>query len=359
MRIITLILMLLLISCTACSAQSETSAKINQSSVAQNFTVLVGGNDSAYNAELQGFFPKNITVHAGDTVTWKQNTLDIHTVTFTPGMNKTPDFIIPVPGENGSLMINPLVAFPAEPENGMYNGSTYANSAVMGPGEMQPKNFSLTFTEPGTYKYICIVHAGENMTGLVTVENGSVSIPPPLQASAQGQKELDALRSLTKPLHAKAVASEEKPEQNANGTTTYYVNVGFGQGKVHLEAFFPDRINAHPGDNVVWTLPKDDMEPHTITFLNGAEEPELFLPEPQPQGQPLIVFNPEVLLPQNATMPLTDQGVYSSGFIDPNMPGSHTFTLQIGNNTTGTLPFVCLLHDDMNMKGELIVSTRA
>jgi plastocyanin len=156
-----------------------------------------------------------------------------------------------------------------------------------------------------------------------------------------------------------AMSSVPKPEQNADNTTTYHVNVGFGQGQVHLEAFFPDKINAHPGDTVVWTLPKNDMEPHTITFLNGAKEPELFLPEIQPQGPPLIIFNPQVQLPQNESMPLTNQGFYSSGFIDPMMPGSHSFTLKIGNNTTGTLKFECLLHDDMNMKGELMVSNKA
>ena len=358
MRIITLMFTLLIL-CAVGSAASEPVAKINQSAIAQNFTVLVGGNDSAYNAELQGFFPQNITIHVGDKITWKQNTMDIHTVTFTPGMNKTPDLIVPVPGVNGSLMINPLVAFPALPAGGMYNGSTYANSAVMGPDDTQSKNFSLTFTEAGIYRYICVVHAGENMTGQVMVENASVSIPSPLMVSAQGQKELDRLRSMTRSMHASAVASVLKPEKNANGTTTYHVNVGFGLGQVHLEAFFPDKINAHPGDSVVWMLPKNDMEPHTITFLNGAKEPELFLPEIQPQGPPRILFNPQVLLPQNASMPLTDQGVYNSGFIDPTMPGSHSFSLKIGNNTTGTLQFICLLHDQMDMKGELMVSNKA
>ena len=358
MRIITLMFTLLIL-CAACSAQPEPVAKNNQSSIAQNFMVLVGGNDSAYNAELQGFFPQNITIHVGDKVTWKQNTMDIHTVTFTPGMNKTPDLIVPVPGVNGSLMINPIVAFPAAPEGGMYNGSTYANSAVMGPDATQAKNFSLTFTKAGIYRYICVVHAGENMTGQVIVENASASIPSPLMVSTQGQKELDLLRSQTRPLHTKAVASVTKPEKNADGTTTYHVNVGFGQGQVHLEAFFPDKINAHPGDTVVWMLSKSDMEPHTITFLNGAKEPVLFLPEIQSQGPPLIIFNPQVLLPQNASMPLTSKMVFSSGFIDPTMPGSHSFTLKIGNNTTGTLQFICLLHDDMNMKGELMVSNKA
>jgi plastocyanin len=207
MRILTLMFTLLLILCAACSAQTEPVAQINQSTTAQNFTVLVGGNDSAYNAELQGFFPQNITIHVGDMVTWKQNTLDIHTVTFTPGMNKTPDLIVPVPGKNGSLMINPIVAFPVAPKGGMYNGSTYANSAIMGPDDTQSKNFSLTFTKAGTYRYVCVVHAGENMTGRVIVENESVSIPTPLMASTEGQKELDALRSQAEPLHAVANAS--------------------------------------------------------------------------------------------------------------------------------------------------------
>ena len=72
MRIITIIFTLLIL-CAAGFAQPEPAAKINQSTISQNYTVLVGGNDSAYNAELQGFFPQNITIHVGDKVTWKQN----------------------------------------------------------------------------------------------------------------------------------------------------------------------------------------------------------------------------------------------------------------------------------------------
>jgi plastocyanin len=41
------------------------------------------------------------------------------------------------------------------------------------------------------------------------------------------------------------------------------------------------------------------------------------------------------------------------------MPGSHSFTLKIGNDATGTLQFICLLHDNLNMNGELIVSKKA
>jgi plastocyanin len=40
------------------------------------------------------------------------------------------------------------------------------------------------------------------------------------------------------------------------------------------------------------------------------------------------------------------------------MPGLHSFTLKIGN-TTGTLQFICLLHDNLNMKGDLMVLKKA
>lgn len=354
MRAFVLLGLLFLLLSAVCSTFAVAVSKNNATLSAQNYTVLVGGNDSAYNAEFQGFFPANITIRAGDTVTWKLNTGDIHTVTFAPGMSKAPDFLLPVPGDKVGLMMNPLAAFPAAPANGEYNGSTYANSAVMGPDEGQPKSFSLTFTEPGVYSYVCIVHSNESMKGTVIVENASATVPSPPEAAAEGKKELDALRSKTKLVHSAAVASIKGDETNPDNTT-HYVTVGFGQGQIQLEAFFPSRLNVKSGDTVVFALGKEDMEPHTVTFLNGAAEPELFLPKPQPQGPPLIVLNPEVLLPRNESSYLTDQGVFSSGFMDPGSQGEHTFKLRVGN-ASGILSFLCLLHDETNMKGSLDVS---
>ncbi len=352
MRISTLIPLLLILA-AICSASS--GAEENATSLAQSYTVLVGGNDSANNAELQSFFPRNLTIHVGDTVTWKQNTNDIHTVTFTPGMTAYPEFVLPAPDGNASLMVNPLIASAARPADGWYNGSTYANSGVMGPDEQQPKSFNLTFTEAGTYEYVCIVHGGENMTGTVMVKEANATVPSPVHASAEGQRELEALRSLAEEVHAAALASVQKPERNADNTTTHHILVGYGHGKVHLEAFFPDRLTVHPGDTVVWTLPEEDMEPHTITFLNGAKEPEIFLAQAQPQGPPRLILNPEILLPSRENESLTNQGVYNSGFIDPEMPGPHTFRLLIGD-VSGDLEYICILHDESNMKGILTIS---
>jgi plastocyanin len=99
----------------------------------------------------------------------------------------------------------------------------------------------------------------------------------------------------------------------------------------------------------------NDLAPHTITFLNGAKEPDAVVPQPQPNGPPLLVLNPDVALPQNADKPLTTQGIYNSGLIDPHMPGPHMFSLKIGD-MTGDISYLCELHDESGMKGTLSVS---
>jgi hypothetical protein len=95
--------------------------------------------------------------------------------------------------------------------------------------------------------------------------------------------------------------------------------------------------------------------PHAITFLNGAAEPDLLVPEPQPSGPPLLLFNPAVIFPQNADKPLTGQGIYNSGLIDPSAPGPHSFSLKIGD-ISGNISYECLLYDSSGMKGRLTVA---
>ena len=152
------VLLLLLAACSSASAQNST-APVNTASGssqagAQTYTVLVGAHDSTANADLEAYLPADVTVHVGDTVTWKLNSKEIHTVTFL-GSEKTPDLLVPVPNApQGAMMFNPQVAFPVAPKDGQFDGSTYANSGIMGPDQGQYTDFSLTFNKPGTYSYL-------------------------------------------------------------------------------------------------------------------------------------------------------------------------------------------------------------
>lgn len=93
-----------------------------------------GNGDPADNEVMminQSFTPENLEVEVGTTVTWINDSNEIHTVTS---------------GTNGN-------------HDGIFNS-----------GEVQPdEEYSYTFDETGTYDYYCIPHLNVGMTGTVTV----------------------------------------------------------------------------------------------------------------------------------------------------------------------------------------------
>jgi plastocyanin len=321
----------------------------------KTFNVLVGAEDASVGALIDAFFPDTLLVHVGDTVHWKRNSNEIHTVSFLAG-TPIPDLIIPAPaGLPSPVMFNPVAAFPTVPANGQYDGSTFANSGIIGPDPGQAESFDLTFTQPGTYNYVCLVH-GVIMSGKIVVLDYPAEIPTPREVKQETKRSVAAALAQVPVAVALANAEIPPPTQNPDGTTTFHVLIGFTMGQVDLVRFFPDELTVHPGDTVEWALGKEDMAPHTITFLNGNPEPDVVLPLPQPNGPPLLLVNPEVLFPQSAGQPLTGKGVYSSGLLNP-AGGPTSFSFQI-DNVTGLLPYECLLHDSSGMRALLEIKPR-
>jgi plastocyanin len=321
----------------------------------KTFTVLVGAEDTSVGATVNAFFPDTVRIHVGDTVHWKRNAHEVHSVAFLAGI-PIPPLIVPAPpGLPSPLMINPVAAFPTVPANGQYDGTTFANSGAIGPdpGLLQVQSFDLTFTKPGTYSYVCLVH-GVIMSGKIIVIAHPGHVRPPSEVDHEARR-LIAL-ALEQVPAAIALGNTEVPPatQNPDGTTTFQVLVGFTAGQLDLYHFFPTQLTVHPGDTVEWALSKEDMPPHTVTFLNGNPDINVVLLVPQPHGPPLLLFNPDALFPQNAGKPLTSQGIYNSGLI---FPGGTSFSLKIGD-ISGQEPYQCLLHDSSGMKASLDIVPR-
>jgi plastocyanin len=319
------------------------------------FTVLVGAQDTSLGADVDAYFPDILQIHAGDTVHWKQNANEIHTVSFLAG-TPIPDLVIPVPnGSPSPLMLNPVAAYPTAPANGQYDGTTFANSGIMGPDPGQAQSFDLTFTTPGTYNYVCIVH-GVTMSGKIIVVDNQQNVPSPSDVNQQATRSIDAALAQAPIVLALASFSLPSPTANPDGTTTYQVLIGYTFGQLDLLRFFPDQLAVNPGDTVVFTLSDANMAPHTVTFLNGKDSPDDVLPVPQDNGPPLLVLNPAVLFPQKAGEPLTKDGIYSSGFLAPGA-ATTSFSLKIGD-ITGEVQYQCLLHDSSGMLGSLQIVPR-
>ena len=326
----------------------------------QTYTVLVGFENPHQGYDVMGYFPNIVTIHVGDTVHWKINSIELHTVTFLAG-SAAPELIVPselVPGADPNispLILNPTVADPAAPAGGTYDGGTYANSGLMGFESWEYQDFSLTFTQAGTYDYICLVH-GAIMSGQVVVKDRQESIPTPEQSAALGKMQI-AEQLAKVPGVLKAAKAQVKPDvKNPDGSTTHYVTLGYADGPIDVLQFFPDKVKASPGDTVVWEMSPDNDAPHTVTFLNGAPSPDLVIVVPQPNAPPLLYANPGTFFPYQPGEELTRSGVYNSGVANP-IPGEF-YSLKIGDMAPGLQPFVCLLHDESGMTGVLMVTPK-
>jgi plastocyanin len=324
-------------------------------STAQTYTVLVGAENVAKKTNVMAYFPSTLHIHVGDTVIWKQNTHEIHTVTFLAGADM-PILIVPTPANftPAGIMLNSQVAFPAVPQGEMYDGLTYANSGVMSIDPGQPTQFSLTFTKQGSFPYVCVVH-GMMMSGTIVVEASSVSVPSPSVISKQAQQAISSQLANSYALYGAALAKVPATQKNPDGSKNYTVLIGWSQGQYDLMDFIPNNLAVHPGDTVTFKLsPTNTEAPHTVTFLNGADDISFITPIPNPPGPPVLLINPQVLAPINPGQPLTRSGIYSSGLLNPLGPGPYEYTVKIGD-VSGNISYVRVLHDTSGMEAILQV----
>lgn len=114
------------------------------------------------------FLPREIHIHAGQTVEWMNtDPTEPHTVTFgTPTSVTTPQNVDTAADDafegtissNADIVNSGILQAAPEDRTGL---------AQSPPGKTRIR---ITFTEPGTYSYICGIHAGLGMKGTVVVE---------------------------------------------------------------------------------------------------------------------------------------------------------------------------------------------
>jgi plastocyanin len=161
---------------------SDMEAALKASSNAINVSTRPGPNGTTIHEVKMGygngniswmrFIPTNLTIRAGDSVEWVRGEVETpHTVTFLSG-GMEPDLVLVEPQQRGppKFVLNPVVLAPAGGK--VYNGTGYFNSGIIWgamvplPG---PQNYTLTFDNPGTYKYLCILHDYMGMIGWISV----------------------------------------------------------------------------------------------------------------------------------------------------------------------------------------------
>ncbi|MHB8732454.1 MAG: cupredoxin domain-containing protein [bacterium] len=301
--------------------------------------VLLGADTPDHALQGQDYYPRTITISAGDSVTWTKNVVLEHTVSFMSGAQPPRPFS---PQPDHRVLLNPLVAFPQ-------GGASYDGTGMASSGVIQPagKTYTLTFTKPGRYAYLCLLHPG--MRGTVVVLGAGK--PPMTQAqadkaaAAQWAGALAAGRRLRASWKVAPSASPSGPRYTASV-------VSDPQARISLFRFTPAPLRVKAGTTVTWRM-KDVFEIHTVTFQGGGEVPQFLLLEQQPQGPPKIWFNPKVVAPAGGPA-VTANTYHNSGILFPvNPPGPTEYSLKFSK--PGTYTYWCIVHVAEGMTGTIIV----
>jgi len=305
-----------------------------RAAAATNWTVIAGGHPADNSVYANGFYPRELTIQVGDTITWQFQ--GFHNVSFLSGATP-PQFAIK---DGDKMYANPQVLFRAG--GNTYDGVGFRNSGT--PQGDTPFSYSLTFTKPGRYEYACTIHAG--MAGVVNVVRDPVAETP---AAALGRGRAEQAASLAAATNA---YQSLNPERNGSNITVRLV--GSREDRYSILRFTREPLSISVGTTVTWTV-NDPFEIHTVTFTNGDEHLEFIIPVPQPNGPPKLELNAAVLTPTIKTS-YDGAGFVNSGLLFPagnpaNLPSSFSLTF----TKPGRYEYWCLVHKDAGQRGIIIV----
>jgi plastocyanin len=297
------------------------------------WTVIVGGSTADTSIYANAFFPQTIEIGVGDTINWVFE--GFHNVAFLSG-GAVPPFGVP---EGDKTYWNPQTLFPVGDPS--YDGTGYHASGVPGPdGRL---SYTLTFTKPGRYQYVCTVHAG--MRGMVVVTNKPAGTPA--AALKRGRTEQAATLAAGRARFAHLAVER-------HGTSFVVPLVGDSRKRYSVLRFTREPLVVPLGATVTWAM-RDTFEAHTVTFTSGEKPPQFVVPEPQASGPPKMLLNPKALTPTTAAQ-YDGTGYVNSGLLfPPGNPGKMPASFSLTFTKPGRFEYWCLVHADVGQHGIIVV----
>lgn len=322
-----------------------------------NWQAIVGTQSSDKGRQAMAFLPNELWIHAGESITWTSHTDESHTVTFlTPGQIR-PRNTPPPPASAGC---------PGTTASGSDYTGTDGTACVHSGSFVSPATYTVNFPTAGNYKLVCLIHA--SMTGVVHVLGMSETLPHN-QAFYDDQAVDEGRDLLSDRDHDGHDWDDDRgdwrsPRNAVTAGIGEVVATGGGTSYLAVMRFLKGTIKVHVGDTVEWTN-LDPAEPHTITFGTEPANP----PGPNPPGPGVTVDTDGA---RHATISSLGASVHS-GFIaaapqeriglaqaipaspPPPAAGQTVTRFRVTFTVPGTFNYICALHDELGMKGKVVV----
>jgi plastocyanin len=313
---------------------------VPQAGRALEWHATVGAQSADKGRQALAFLPNEIWIHEGDRITWRFDADDVHTVTFLTATQPRPDFTTLVP---------PF------PNPATFDGSTFVTTPLLVNGA----TFTVIFPKTGNFKMVCLVH--ERMTGAIHVLESSQTLPH--DQDFYDRQAADQRRDLLSDRDGRieeACRQHGDQGEHHHSIDAHLVTVGVGEisatagGSQTLSVvrFIDDQIHIRAGDTVEWNN-HDPVTPHTVTF--GTEPQDIL----GPPSQNVTVDADGALHATISSLP--KDSVHSGLIVAPpqeligqNFPLGVT-RFRVTFTQAGTFPYICALHDNLGMKGMVIV----
>jgi plastocyanin len=294
-------------------------------------------------------------IRAGDSITWTFSANENHSVTVLKAGQTRPTFAAGCPGgtpPNGTT-----------PDGSVFDGTNCVNSGLIAtPGT----TYTVTFSTTGNYVVVCLLHVNQSAT--IHVLNASVPRPHD-QAfyDRQGAIEEHDLLSdrdggLASKLRQDTAQAPEDDDSDMDHSLNIvvmgageYVPTPGGAQSVSRMRFGHESITIHAGQTVEWA--SSDVSGHSVQFGPGN-----FGPLDPAKASPDVVFSHDTDGALHAILTSTSDNLYSGRISPPAQertglgqlaPGATRFRVTF--TTPGTYPYICAYHDEIGMKGEVIV----
>jgi plastocyanin len=309
------------------------------SALADTWQLQVGAQNGDQAHQALAFLPNEIWIHPGDSITWRFQTGEVHTVTFlTPGQVR-PSRLVGCPGTDTT------------PDFSVFDNTACVNSGILfnSPALSSPPTYTVVFTATGNFKLVCLAHP--NMTATVHVLATS---EPLLHDQAFYDQQADRER-------ADLLSDVMSSAHNHSGSNDITAGVGHIMGNgggtqtASVMRFMDATKVIHAGETVEWTT-AEAVTNHTVTF---GPEPDLL--HQIPASVNVTVDSDGA---RHAIISSPSDAVHS-GFITQmpqdriGLPQALLSTGVTRFRVTFTQPGVyrykCVLHDELGMVGQIIV----
>ena len=310
------------------------------------FAVIAGTSEG--NKDIEAFMPADVRVRAGDSIEWTAKGFEGHTISFGDDddvLGAIGEFLVPDPANPTQRIFNPEIALRSAKQSTHDGDGAFINSGFIGvPVEQK---YSLSFTKPGLYTYLCLVHPF-TMTGTVSVEEAGAQVESQQTVSARGAADI-ARYTAELDAEARRLASEARTATGPAGATIHFVQVGAITDHGQVAVYTPGALDISAGDTVIFE--NDDRNFHNVIIKGDRAEypPGIgIIADPGGRGLNFSLDIASALAVDPPPEGFDDKTFLSSGSMGVIQPRL-TWTLRF--DKAGTYVYACTIHALAGMTG--------